>query len=81
MSRAVGAEPSGHGHLRRCTEDDARVPIEQSEQFFVALKRHGKEVEFVRLPAIGHGIFRAKHPMIRKEYFRRMIDWFDRHNT
>ncbi|MCZ6539468.1 MAG: S9 family peptidase [Chloroflexi bacterium] len=62
-------------------EDDARVPIEQSEQFFVALKRHGKEVEFVRLPATGHGIFRAKHPMIRKEYFRRMIDWFDRHNT
>ncbi len=62
-------------------EDDARVPIEQSEQYFVALKRHGKEVEFVRLPETSHGIFRAKHPVIRKEYFRRMLDWFERHNT
>ena len=62
-------------------EEDVRVPIEQSEQYFVALKRHGKEVEFVRLPGTGHGIFRAKHPLIRREYFRRMIDWFDRHNA
>ncbi len=61
-------------------EDDIRVPIEQSEQFFVALKRHGKEVEFVRLPGTSHGIFRAKHPMIRSEYFRRMLEWFERHN-
>ncbi len=62
-------------------EDDARVPIEQSEQYFVALKRHGKEVEFARLPGTSHGIFRAKHPMIRQEYFKRMLDWFERHNT
>lgn len=62
-------------------EDDVRVPIEQAEQYFVALKRHGKEVEFVRLPGTGHGIFRAKHPLIRREYFRRMIDWFKQHNT
>ena len=61
-------------------EDDIRVPIEQSEQYFVALKRHGKEVEFVRLPGTSHGIFRAKHPLIRSEYFRRMLDWFERHN-
>ena len=62
-------------------ENDARVPIEQSEQYFVALKRHGKEVEFVRLPETSHGIFRAKHPMIRTEYFVRMLDWFEGHNS
>jgi dipeptidyl aminopeptidase/acylaminoacyl peptidase len=62
-------------------EDDIRVPIEQSEQYFVALKRHGKEVEFVRLPGTSHGIFRAKHPMIRSEYFRRMLAWFEQHNS
>ena len=62
-------------------EDDTRVPIEQSEQFFVALKRHGKEVEFVRLPGTSHGLLRANHPLIRKEYFRLMLDWFDRHNA
>ncbi len=62
-------------------EDDVRVPIEQSEQYFVALKRYGKEVEFVRLPDTNHGVFKAKHPMIRSGYFARMIDWFDRHNS
>lgn len=62
-------------------EDDIRVPIEQSEQYFVALKRHGKEVEFVRLPGTSHGIFRARHPMIRSEYFRRMLNWFEQHNS
>jgi len=62
-------------------EDDIRVPIEQAEQFFVALMRHGKEVEFVRLPGTSHGIFRAKDPMIRSEYFRRMLEWFERHNS
>ncbi len=62
-------------------EDDIRVPIEQAEQYFVALKRHGKEVEFVRLPKTSHGIFRAKHPMIRMEYFRRMLAWFEKHNS
>ena len=57
-------------------EDDARVLIEQSEQYFVALKRAGKNVEFVRMPQTSHGIFRAKHPRIREEYFRRMLTWF-----
>ena len=33
-------------------EDDARCPIEQSEQYFVALKRLGKEVELVRFPGV-----------------------------
>lgn len=57
-------------------EDDARVFIEQSEQYFVALKRAGKNVEFVRMPQTSHGIFRAKRPRIREEYFRRMLTWF-----
>ncbi len=59
-------------------EDDGRVLIEQSEQYFVALKRAGKTVEFVRMPETSHGIFRAKHGRIREEYFQRMLDWFSR---
>jgi dipeptidyl aminopeptidase/acylaminoacyl peptidase len=62
-------------------EADSRVPIEQSEQYFVALKRRGKVVEFVRLPDTSHGVFRAKHPVIRKEYFRRMLEWFEHHDS
>ncbi len=57
-------------------EDDGRVAIEQSEQYFVALKRAGKSVEFVRMPQTSHGIAKAKHPSIREEYFRRMLSWF-----
>ncbi|MEX0762849.1 MAG: S9 family peptidase [Dehalococcoidia bacterium] len=59
-------------------EDDQRVLIEQSEQYFVALMRSGKTVEFVRLPKTNHGIFRARHPKIRQEYFSRMLAWFER---
>ncbi len=59
-------------------EDDFRVPIEQSEQYFVALARAGKVVEFVRLPKTSHGIFRAKHASIRREYFSRMLEWYER---
>ena len=60
-------------------EDDYRCPIEQSEQYFVALKRLGKEVEFVRFPGSGHGFLLNGHPKLREEYLRRMLDWFDRH--
>ena len=60
-------------------EDDDRVLISQSEQYFVALKRAGKTVEFVRMPKTSHGIFRAKHPAIRAEYFGRMLSWFERY--
>ena len=60
-------------------EDDYRCPIEQSEQYFVALKRLGKEVEFVRFPGSGHGFLLDGHPNLREEYLSRMLDWFDRH--
>jgi dipeptidyl aminopeptidase/acylaminoacyl peptidase len=60
-------------------EDDSRVPISQSEQYFAALATAGVEVEFVRLPGTSHGIFRAKHPEVRREYFSRMLAWFEKH--
>ena len=60
-------------------EDDVRCPIEQSEQYFVALKRLGKEVEFVRFPGCSHGFLRSGHPRMREEYLSRMLAWFDKH--
>ena len=60
-------------------EDDYRCPIEQSEQYFVALKRLGKEVEFVRFPGSAHGFLLDGHPALREEYMRRMLDWFNRY--
>ena len=60
-------------------EDDARCPIEQSDQYFVALKRLGKEVEFVRFPGSSHSLLRSGHPRLREEYLTRMLAWFERY--
>ncbi|MBI3660502.1 S9 family peptidase [Candidatus Acetothermia bacterium] len=62
-------------------EADHRCPIEQSEQFFVALKRLGKEVEFVRFPGCSHLFLRNGHPKLREEYLMRVKMWFDKHLT
>ena len=58
-------------------EADARCPIEQSEQYFVTLKRLGKEVEFVRFPGCSHGFVRGGHPRMREEYLSRMLSWMN----
>ena len=59
-------------------EADARIPIGQSEEFFVALKRLGKEVELVRFPDSSHSFIRSGHPKMREEYLARTLGWFDR---
>ena len=58
-------------------ESDFRCPIAQSEEYFVALKRLGKTVEFVRFPNSNHQFPRTGHPKMREEYLSRMVDWFD----
>ena len=60
-------------------EADHRVPIEQSEAYFVALKRQGKEVELVRFPGCAHSFLRLGHPKMREDYLARTLAWFDRH--
>jgi dipeptidyl aminopeptidase/acylaminoacyl peptidase len=60
-------------------EQDYRCPIEQSEQFYVALKRQKKDVEFVRFPDSSHGFRKAAHPKLREEYYQRMVDWFGKY--
>ena len=60
-------------------EDDVRCPIEQSEQYFVALKRLDKEVELVRFPGSPHSFLRNGHPRMREEYLARTLAWFDAH--
>ena len=60
-------------------EDDVRCPIGQSEQYFVALKRMGKDVEFVRFPGSSHLFLRIGHPLMRYEYLSRSLAWFDKY--
>ena len=56
---------------------DYRVPISQSEEYFVTLKRLGKIVEFVRFPGQNHGLMRNGDLKMRKEYLARMLSWID----
>ena len=58
-------------------EADARCPVAQSEEYFVALKRQGKTVEFVRFPGCNHQFPRTGHPKMREEYLSRLLRWFD----
>ena len=59
-------------------EDDIRVPISQSEELYVALKRRGKTVEFARFPGCSHLFLRGGHAALRKEYYDRSVAWLQR---
>jgi len=58
-------------------ENDDRVPIEQSEQYFTAMRRLAKVVEFVRLPDTSHGLFANRNLAMREEYFTRVFDFLE----
>jgi dipeptidyl aminopeptidase/acylaminoacyl peptidase len=58
-------------------EDDERVPIEQGEQYFTALRRLAKPVEFVRLPDTSHGLYANRNLAMREEYFTRVFNWLE----
>jgi dipeptidyl aminopeptidase/acylaminoacyl peptidase len=60
-------------------EEDHRCPIGQSEEMFVALKKAGCEVEFVRYPGGSHLMLRDASLHLRIDYYERVIGWFDRH--
>ena len=60
-------------------EADHRCPIEQSEQYFVTLRRLGKEVDLIRFPGSSHGFLRTGHPKLREEYISRTLAWFNKH--
>jgi dipeptidyl aminopeptidase/acylaminoacyl peptidase len=63
------------------SEQDLRCPIEQGEQWYVALKRLGKvEVEFVRFAGENHELSRSGKPQNRVARLDFIMDWLDRHN-
>ncbi len=59
-------------------ETDLRCPIEQSEQFYMALKMMGKvPVEFVRAPGSWH--IGTSKPGQYLAYWEKMLEWFRRY--
>lgn len=61
------------------SEEDHRCPMEQGEQWFMALKALGRTVEFVRFPNESHGLGRTGAPKHRVERLERTLDWFDKY--
>jgi dipeptidyl aminopeptidase/acylaminoacyl peptidase len=58
-------------------ERDFRCPIEQAEQFYVALKHQNKApVEFVRFPDSNHELSRSGEPSLRIDRLNRITGWF-----
>lgn len=57
-------------------EEDQRCPIEQGEQFYVALKHRKKDTTFVRFPGAGHELSRGGAPAMRIERLKHMCRWF-----
>ncbi len=55
-------------------ENDYRVPVGQTEEFYIALKRLGKEVIMIRYPGEYHGPRRLIHKLDRYE---RLLAWFN----
>ncbi len=59
-------------------EQDYRCPIEQAEQLFVALRRLGKEVRFIRFPGESHELSRSGKPRHRIERLYFIRKWFEK---
>ncbi len=61
-------------------EEDHRCPVEQAEQFYVALKRIGKApTRFIRFPGESHELSRSGRPDRRVERLEAILDWFKTH--
>ena len=61
------------------SEDDYRCPIEQAEQYFMALLRNGTPAEMLRFPGESHELSRSGKPKHRLERFEAILDWHDRY--
>ena len=57
-------------------EEDKRVPITQSEQYYASLKKLGVEVQFIRYPREGHGIGEPRH---RIDLINRQLEWLNKY--
>ncbi len=61
------------------SEKDFRCPIEQAEQFYMALKNLHVPTQFVRFPDETHDLSRSGQPKHRKERLERIFEWYAKH--
>ena len=61
------------------SEEDLRCPMEQAEQFYTAIKRHGGEVELFRVPQANHELSRSGKPKLRLQRLEALHGFIDGH--
>jgi len=61
------------------SENDLRCPVQQAEEFFVALMELGVDTELVRFPDENHELSRSGKPKHREERFCHILRWFDKY--
>ncbi len=82
MEWMIERSPATHAHKATTPtlivhgEADERCPIGQGEQMFVALKKAGVEVEFVRYPGGSHLMLRGGPIAHKIDYYSRVTGWF-----
>ena len=57
-------------------EEDIRVPVPQSEEFYAGLKAAGVETVFVKYPREGHGIGEPRHQL---DMLKRQLAWYNKY--
>ncbi len=60
-------------------DQDYRCAVEQAEEFFTALRWHGKTVELVIFEGENHGLTRGGRPGNRIEHQRQIKGWFNKY--
>lgn len=59
-----------------CGEKDWNVPVHNSEQMYIGMKRLGRETQLIVYPNEHHGISR---PTYQKDRFERYLAWYDKY--
>ncbi len=59
-------------------EEDIRVPLPQSEEFYAGLKAAGVETVFVKYPREGHSIGEPRHQL---DMLKRQLAWYNKYVT
>jgi dipeptidyl aminopeptidase/acylaminoacyl peptidase len=58
------------------SEEDHRTPMTDAEQWFMALKKQGVPVEFIRYPRSTHDLSRTGEPWLLVDRLGRLRQWF-----
>lgn len=60
------------------SEEDLRCPLEQGEQFYIAMKKNNVETKLVLFPQSNHGLSRSGLPHLRMQRLEHIVNWLAR---